>query len=343
VEDATHWPLGKQQTDPAAPLSQNGARPVAVFVLGFGRSGTSALTRVISLSGAALPAGLLGASKENRRGSWEPRAVVHLTQAILWRYASSAYDLKLRVEDDAAFDAEEKAAWIAKIKAYMGTLPRAPLVVIKEPKMTALIGMWFEGARQAGFDVAAVIAVRHPEEVMESLAKRARRQIYVQDSPELSSAWWLKYTLLAERDTRGVPRVFVEYGSLLEDWRREVKRIAAALAVDLDTSDDSAIEEFLTSDLRHHRYYGPVAEPFGTDWIRTVYQALNAASSDESFDESALDRVFEEYGSAERGFRKAFGDSRRYLNMNRLILRPALVKLGLAAYARAHRRRGTWA
>ncbi len=181
-------------------------RPVALFVLGFGRSGTSALTRVISLSGAALPAGLLGATKENRRGSWEPRAVVHLTQAILWRYRSSAYDLKLRVQDDAAFDAKEKPAWIAKIKAYINTLPQSPLVVIKEPKMTALIGMWFEGARQAGFDVAAVIAVRHPEEVIESLAKRASRQIYVHASPELSSAWWLKYTLLAERDTRGVPR-----------------------------------------------------------------------------------------------------------------------------------------
>ena len=37
-------------------------RPVALFVLGLGRSGTSALTRVLSLCGAALPAGLLGAT-----------------------------------------------------------------------------------------------------------------------------------------------------------------------------------------------------------------------------------------------------------------------------------------
>ena len=80
---------------------------------------------------------------------------------------------------------KRRPQWVAKIKAYMSTLPPAPVVVIKEPKMTALIGMWFEGARQAGFDVAAVIAVRPPEEVVESLAKRARRQIYVQASPEL--------------------------------------------------------------------------------------------------------------------------------------------------------------
>ena len=94
-------------------------------------------------------------------------------------------------------------------------------------------GIWFEAARQAGFDVAAVIAVRHPQEVIGSLEKRAASQNYVQASPELTSAWWLKYTLLAERDTRGVPRVFVEYANLLEDWRREVKRISAALEIDL--------------------------------------------------------------------------------------------------------------
>jgi hypothetical protein len=38
----------------AAKQSGTAARPVALFVLGFGRSGTSALTRVLSLCGAAL-------------------------------------------------------------------------------------------------------------------------------------------------------------------------------------------------------------------------------------------------------------------------------------------------
>ena len=113
--------------------------------------------------------------------------------------------------------------------------------------------MWFEAARQAGFDVAAVVAVRHPGEIIGSLAKRAGQQNYVDSSPELTCAWWLKYILLAERDTRGVPRVFVEYSSLLEDWRREVKRISTALGIDLDTKDGGAVDEFLTPDLRHHR------------------------------------------------------------------------------------------
>ena len=321
---------------------RNAAKPVALFVLGFGRSGTSALTRVLSLCGAALPAGLLGATAENPRGNWEPRAAIHLNEAILRHHGSSGYDLTLRTHEEGAFDTKKNAAYIAKIKAFLTTLPGGPLVVIKEPKMTAVSGLWFEAARLAGFDIAAVIAVRHPQEVIGSLKKRAARQNYVQASPELTSAWWLKYTLLAERDTRGVPRVFVEYANLLEDWRREVKRISAALEIDLSTRDESGIEEFLTTDFRHHRHSSPVPEPFGTDWMSVVYETLGAAARDEPWDGSALDRVFEAYRASEYGFRTAFEDFRRYRKLNRL-MPPPLVKLALEVLALGHRRSGTWA
>ncbi|GFG73632.1 sulfotransferase family protein [Mycobacterium botniense] len=318
------------------------ARSVALFVLGLGRSGTSALTRVLSLCGGALPAGLLGATASNPSGCWEPRAAVHLNEAILRRQGSSAYDLALPSHVDGSFDAEQRAACLADIRAFLTTLPRAPLVVIKEPKITALAGMWFDAARGAGFDVAAVVAVRHPQEVIASFERRTSRQHYVHVSPALASAWWLKYTLLAERHTRGVPRVFVEYANLLEDWRREVKRIAAALAINLNTRDEAAIEEFLSPDLRHHRYHGPVAEPFGTDWMSVVYAALHAAARDEPWDQSALDRVFDAYRASERGFRAAFEDCGRYRQLNRL-MRPSIVRLALEIVALAHRRRGTWA
>jgi hypothetical protein len=318
------------------------AKPVALFVLGFGRSGTSALTRVLSLCGAALPPGLLGATSENPRGNWEPRAAIHLNEAILRRHGSSGYDVTLRMQEEGAFDANANAAYVAKVKASLTRLPAAPVVVIKEPKITTVSSIWFEAARQAGFDVAAVIAVRHPQECIASLARRADRQNYVQASPELTSAWWLKYTLLAERGTRRVPRVFVEYTNLLENWRREVKRISAALDIDLSTQDEDAIEEFLTPDLRHHQNASPVPEPFGTDWMSVVYETLSAAARDESWDESALDRVFEAYRTSAQGFRQAFEDADRYLKLNRLML-PPLVKLALEGLAIVHRRKGTWA
>ncbi|MCX2933896.1 sulfotransferase family protein [Mycobacterium sp. CVI_P3] len=332
-------PAGRAQR---AEQSGTRTRPVALFVLGNGRSGTSALARVLSLCGGTLPPGLLGATSENPRGFFEARAVIHLNQAILHDHDSSGYDMALDRYQDGEFDARRNAIWVAKLRDYLRSLPPAPVLVIKEPKTTTVSDIWFEAARQAGFDVTAVVAVRHPEEVIASLAKRTNQQNYVEASPELICAWWLKYSLLAERNTRGVPRVFVEYTNLLEDWRRELERVSTALAIDLDAPNEEDVDEFLTPDLRHHQTCGPVTEPFGSDWIGTVYETLAAAAGDEPWDEAALDRVFEEYAVSERGFRQAFKDSRRYRNLDRL-LPPFVVKLGLETLALAHRRRGTWA
>jgi hypothetical protein len=318
------------------PAAQTGGatRRVALFVLGINRSGTSAITRVLSLCGGTLPAALLGADSGNPLGYWEPRAAINLNQAILYRRGTNLMDPSLRLQEE--FDAEKKAACIADIGAYLRTLPAAPLVVIKDPRITLLSGVWFEAARPAGFDVVAVIAVRHPQEVIASVAQRSGA------SPELSSALWLKYNLLAERHTRAVPRVFVEYANLLDNWRREIKRVSAALPIDLNTRDGDAIEEFLTPNLRRHLHDGPVREPFGTDWISTVYDVLCAAARDEPLDGSVLDRVFEEYRASERGFQTVFEEFQRF-HKNHRLLRPSILKLMLAVAATANRRSGTWA
>ena len=153
---------------------------------------------------------------------------------------------------------------------------------------------------------------------------------------------WLKYSLLAEKETRGLPRVFVEYSNLMDDWRQEVKRISRALAIDLDTRDEGAIEEFLAPALRHHEHYGPVAELFGADWISATYEALCTAARDERWEQSVLDRVFDAYRASERGFRAAFGDFHRLHRRYRLI--PiSIVKLIIEVNAIAHRRSETWA
>ena len=285
------------------PAAQSGtAGSVALFVMGMGRSGTSALTRVLSLCGGTLPAALEGANSGNPLGYWEPRAALDLNEAILRRHGSSWYDPSLRLQEHGALDANEKAACVAEVGAYLSTLPAVPLVVIKEPRITALPGVWFEAARLAGFDIATVIAVRHPQEVVGSLAALG------QASPELASALWLKYNLLAERHTRGLPRVFVDYANLLDDWRREIKRMSLALAVDMNARDEVAIEAYLTQDSRHQRHCGPVTDLFGTDWMSAVYATLRRAARDDPPDESALDRVYEAYRASEHDFRTAFED-----------------------------------
>ncbi len=321
-----------------------GASPLVLFVLGMGRSGTSALTRVLSLCGGTLPAGVRGADSTNPRGYWEPRAALSLNEAILRRLGSPGFDPSLRLQEEGAVDSEQKSACITKIEAFLTRLPAAPILVIKDPQITVLSGMWFEAARLAGLDVAAVITVRHPQEVIASQAQAGPT------SPELSSALWLKYCLLAERHTRTLPRVFVDYANLLDDWRREIERISKALAIDLNARNESAIDEFLTPDLRRQRHCGPVRDCFGTDWMTAVHEALSAAARDEPWDVSVLDGVFEAYRASEHDFRAAFENCRALVAMgadlthsDNVLFRLFTKRLTGAVVAMARRRRGTWA
>ena len=284
---------------PAPPRrgSPAGESPVIVFVFGMGRSGTSALARTLSLCGGALPATLLGADDGNPKGYWEPQNALHFNDEFLRRHGSTWFDPTLRLQTEVVVGSAERDLYLDRIKAFLRELPPAPLHIIKEPRITALSSFWFDAARQSGFRPAAAVPVRHPEEVSASLTARYRM------SSELATALWLKYNLLAERHSRGLPRVFIEYSNFLRSWRAEVSRIEAALAIDLSARDEAAIDDFLSPDLQRQRHGARSAEVFGERWVSRVYAALSAAARDEPLDTNALDATFESYRVCEHAFR----------------------------------------
>lgn len=286
------------------PATGSAARCRIILVLGMGRSGTSALTRVLALCGGGLPAALLGATQGNPLGHWEPREVLDLNEAFLAHHGATWYDPTLRLQGEITFGKEQTTAYIQQIQAFFRSLPAAPFVVVKEPRITALCDFWLEAARASDVSVGAVVAIRHPEEAAASLAARD------QTTSELSHALWLKSNLLAERQSRTLPRVFVDYADLMRDWRGEAARIAAALSVDLSVRDEAAIDEFLRQDLRRQLHGGAVSDVFGAPWISRVYAALSAAARDEPLDTHLLDEVYASFRASERAFRLALDDYR---------------------------------
>src|SRR5690349_3715970 len=60
----------------------------ALIVLGMHRSGTSAMARILSLAGAALPQTLMGPGVDNPTGFWEPTEVADLNDEVLARFDS---------------------------------------------------------------------------------------------------------------------------------------------------------------------------------------------------------------------------------------------------------------
>jgi hypothetical protein len=276
-----------------------------VFVLGMGRSGTSALTRVVSLCGAALPELLLGPNPGNPKGHWEPVDGLNLNDELLFRYGSSWYDPSLHFQCELSIGEKDRESYLDRIGAFLSACPEARTLVVKEPRITALAELWFTAATRHGFSVGAIIPIRHPDEVTASLVARDGT------SPELASALWLKYNLLAERESRSVPRVFVEYSSLLRDWRREMARIDKGLSLELEIPDPSSVDDFLESDLRHHVSSGDSAyatDAFGQGWVAKIYATLADAARDEPLNQALVDDVFRSYRLCERAYRLSIED-----------------------------------
>lgn len=280
-----------------------------IFVLGMGRSGTSAITRVLSLCGARLPEPLLGASASNLTGHWEPIDAININNAFLSRYGASWYDPTLRLQGEIDFSAQERETYIEQIRAFIERCHAGWVLVIKEPRIVALADFWFEASRRASITAKVVIPIRHPDQVAASLA--ARDGV----SAELSNVLWLKYNFLAERSSRHLPRVFVEYLNLLSDWRKEIGRIAERLAVDLSDADEAAISRFLDPNLHRQRSCGKPTDMLGQTWTSDTYMALSAAARDEALNLQRMDAAFAAFVASERTFRRSLEEfSRRDLD-----------------------------
>ena len=278
-----------------------------ILVLGFARSGTSALTRVISLCGCSLPKEVFGDTYLNPTGHWEPVDATNLNVDFVSQLGVVG-DPSMRLEE-MSVDKQVREAYIERIQALLRAYPRAP-VVIKEFRINELMVYWKEAARREGYTVKVVVALRHPHEVFESSSaafyKHTNGSTQTLPQPCLTKfqAHWVKINLLAERQSRDLPRVFVEYSNLVKDWRKEVSRISRALGVAREPNE-AAIDGFLTPELHHQRYTGPVTETFGYSWTTRVYSILSAAALDSQIDYASHDEIYHGFRVSSRAFRLA--------------------------------------
>lgn len=266
-----------------------------IFVVGMGRSGSSALTRVLSLCGAALPLHVLAPNFGNPTGYWEPALALELNDRFLQAHESSWYDTSLRLQLGRVATGET-AALVAQAAAMLaGSFEPSGPIVIKDPRISGLLPYWIEAAVVAGLRPVIVHIFRNPDDVAASLARR-------DDLPaEQSRTLWLKYNLVAERDGRGSARIFISYEDVMKDWEAAVARCTAELGVELTISDDarSAVAAFLSPDLHHHATpdEGPVADDESRLVSRT-YRLLNDAKRTLTAP-SAFDALLSEFTAAE--------------------------------------------
>lgn len=200
------------------------------------RSGTSALTRAISLLGAELPKDLLGAGRGNELGHWEPVRLVALHDDMLAE-AGGGWD------DWSPFDFGDLAAGRADfyrariIDILRQDFGEAPLFVLKEPRICRFVNTYLDILSSMDVDARCIVALRGPRAVAASLKTRERFR------PVFSYLLWLRHSLDAERASRGSRRVFVSYEAVLNDWRACLTRIGDELGIAWPRSIEDASDD----------------------------------------------------------------------------------------------------
>jgi hypothetical protein len=252
---------------------------VALLVMGVGRSGTSALTRVLNLLGAALPAKTLAANSGNERGYWEPSSILALSEEILSVHGSDWHDPRSFPKE--WFASSEAAVFIDRAKTIIeDDYDGASLIVIKEPRICRLAPIYLAALDRAGYASRVVIPLRHPSEVAGSLKQR-------DGTDELTSELiWIRHMLEMEAATRHCPRVWMTYDQLLEDWWSVQATIALALNVTwLNPAKAVApeINAFLAPTLRHFdAKREPVPQKLGPITSRIWQTAQAGLTGDEA-------------------------------------------------------------
>ncbi len=270
----------------------------AIVVVGMGRSGTSALARVLTLCGGALPFPLLPSNFANPTGFWEPERAVDLNNAFLDAQGSSFFDAGLTLQTEPV-TGPDRVRFVEQIVAFLtpALASRRP-VVLKEPRISALLPYWIEALTACGVRPSFVHIVRNPAGVAASLAARDRLSL------QHALALWLKYNLIGERDTRGAPRVFVSYEELMTGWEAVVARCVAELDIGLEVRADmrASVAAFLSPDLDHNRSAAIDAravDPALVAWVSVAHVLLQQPCGPE-FRTSLLDQVLRDFANWSR-------------------------------------------
>ena len=288
-------------------FNKTNSKAKILLVVGMHRSGTSALTRVLSLLGAELPQRLSDAAQDNPTGFWEPLDIVYLHDAALASLDSS-WDDPCSIPTP-WFDSLPAKEYQEKIAEFL-TANRADnsLYIIKDPRTSRFIPLWVDSLRNLHTEPYFIICYRHPDEVAASLRKRngfSRTKSYM---------LWLRYTLESERNTRGYKRCFCGYGDLMADWRESVKKISQELDIVWPRQTavtELQVDQFLMPELHHHvagqEDSVSISNP---DWFTKVYLWLKNTAHGNPQPLEVIDQIWQELSAFDSIYAPLYAESK---------------------------------
>ena len=219
-----------------------------ILILGCYRSGAGALTRVINLQGATLPKSLMKPQADNPEGFWDSQPIVQFNEALL-RSADRSWQDPRPIDLRWFKDPSKRLHQIEQAKKLIAQeFPKGDLLVLKDTRICRLLPIWLTALEQSNIEISVLFIGRNPLEVAVTL--KTRNQI----NRDQSNLLWLEHMLPAEKQTRHLPRAFLEFDDLLEDWRRVLTNSFDDLGIEpIDLTGNSAdeIDQFLARDKKN--------------------------------------------------------------------------------------------
>ncbi len=267
--------------------TQEVAKRVAIVVIGMHRSGSSAMARLLSLAGAALPETLMIPWIGNETGFWEPQRVADYNDVVLAAFDAtwaSPFGLGMSVHRRSGLDRFIEGARAIIREDYAD----APLIVLKEPRVSLVVDLWTAALEAEGFACKFVVTVRDPREVAASLRVRDG---FAFDKGLLL---WAAYQASSELLTRAYDRIFCRYDDLLVRPASVLDAIEAKFGIELPRRTVQAhaeMDAFVQPSLKHNTASDAVVIAEHLQPVRDLADAIDALVAGRTADGDASQAV----------------------------------------------------
>lgn len=173
------------------------AKSFGVFVLGMHRSGTSTITHALQILGADLGSRLIAPAPDNPDGFFENQDVVAINDDLLEDLGHAWDDFRFLpdgwIDSGAAQRARNRIAVL-----YASTFSQQTRWAIKDPRLCLTFPLWRRAFEESGAEFGALLVVRDPTAVADSLRRRNGMGM------SLGYALWLTYTRAACSASEGL-------------------------------------------------------------------------------------------------------------------------------------------
>lgn len=205
-----------------------------ILITGCGRSGTSAVARLVHESGMAVGRDLIEADAGNAEGYYEERPLIAINERIL-----AAAGLH---EPYAVATREEVIAAAAPLREEMSALAADATPAWKDPRFCWTLEPWLGVVPEPP---RVVVCLRSPSEVVASTL-RYFGQVGEEPARAVEHTWASEYERLLEViDAYRLDAISIEFEELHRDPRAAVKGLERFLDRSLDVRG-------VRADLRHH-------------------------------------------------------------------------------------------